>query len=179
MSFTLDSKLLARQKWCWLRVPFYRRRRKRVEISIGEPFPEPVPKPVKHPKNIARFALDVRNYLVSNPGASYSDAAAHFKVTRPRISQLLRIANNLPADLLKQLAETNDPYLLKRYSGKRLLAIASSLTSSDKTSQNRHLISDTDLPLRVHTSKVPILEHDTPKMYVDNETISIHPPDNC
>jgi len=121
----LDSKLLARQKWCWLRVPFYRRRRKCVEISIGEPFPDPVLKPIKHPKNIARFALDVRNYFTSNPGASHSDAAKHFKVTRTRISQLLKIANNLPEKLLKELVETNNPALLKKYSGKQLLKIAS------------------------------------------------------
>jgi len=126
MRFTLDSKLLARQKWCWLRVPFYRRRRKRVEISIGEAFPEPALKPVKHPKNIARFALDVKNYFKSNPGVSHSDAASHFKVTRPRISQLLKIAKNLPEQLLTELAESNDLAKLKHYSGKRLLAHSSS-----------------------------------------------------
>ena len=125
MRFTLDSKLLARQKWCWLRIPFYRRRRKRVEISIGEAFPEPALKPIKHPKNIARFALDVKNYLASNPGASHSDAAARFKVTHPRICQLLKIASNLPEQLLKELAETDDSALLKKYSGKQLLKIAS------------------------------------------------------
>lgn len=133
MRFTLDSKLLARQKWCWLRVPFYRRRRKRVEISIGEAFPEPAPKPVKHLKNIARFALGVKAYLASNPGASHSDAAKHFKVTRPRISQLLKIASNLPELFLKKLAETDNPILLKKYSGKNLLKIASLSRAEQQT----------------------------------------------
>lgn len=128
MRLTLDSKLLARQKWCWLRIPFYRRRRKRVEISIGEAFPEPTIKPANPPKNIARFALDVKAYLASNPGDSHSDAAKHFKVTRPRISQLLKIANKLPEQLLKQLAETDDPNLLERYSGKNLLVLADAKT---------------------------------------------------
>lgn len=86
MRLTLDSKLLARQKWCWLR----------------EPFPEPMLKLAKPPKNIARFALDVKDYFSSNPGASHSDAANHFKVTRPRISQLLKIANHLPRQLLRE-----------------------------------------------------------------------------
>ena len=134
--FTLDSKLLARQKWCWLRITFYRRRRKRVEISIGEAFPEPTLKPVKHPKNIARFALDVKNYFSANPGASHSDAAKHFKVTRPRISQLLKIANNIPEKLLKELIETNDPSSLKQFSGKQLLKLASKAVSSSSYNLN-------------------------------------------
>jgi hypothetical protein len=81
-------------------------------------------RPVKHPKNIARFALDVKAYLASNPNALHSDAANHFKVTRPRISQLLKIANNLPEQLLKNLVETDNPALLKKYSGKQLLKLA-------------------------------------------------------
>jgi hypothetical protein len=120
----LDSKLLARQKWYWLRVPFYRRRRKRVEISIGEAFPEPTLKTAKPPKNIARFALDVKNYFASNLGASHSDAASHFQVIRPRISQLLKIANRLPEKLLKELVETDNPVLIKKYSGKYLLKMS-------------------------------------------------------
>jgi len=95
-----------------------------VEISIGEQFLEPTLKPVKYPKNIARFALDVRNYLASNPGALHSDAAKHFNVTRPRISQLLKIANNLPELLLKELSETDSICLLKKYSGKKLLKMS-------------------------------------------------------
>lgn len=135
----------------------------RGRVLNGEPFPDPALKPIKHPKNIANFALDVKNYFASNPGASQSDAATRFKVTHPRISQLLKIANNLPAQLLKKLVETDNPALIKKYSGKRLLVIATGVTSSNKTCQNRHLISNKDLPLHGHTSKEPYLGHDTPR----------------
>ena len=69
-----------------------------------------------------------KNYFASKPGASHSDAAKHFTVTRPRISQLLKIANKLPEQLLKQIAETNDSSLLERYSGKNLLVLADAKT---------------------------------------------------
>ena len=90
-------------------------------MSLDQPFPDPNQKPVRRPKNIARFALDVKTYLRINLNASPSDAAMHFKVSRARISQLLKIANHLPKKLFKELAETDDPALLKKYSGKQLL----------------------------------------------------------
>lgn len=102
-------------------VSLYRRRRRGIEISLGEPFPVPSPKPEKKLKNIARFALEVKTYLAMNPDFSHTNAAEHFNVSRARISQLIKIANETPIALLKQLFDSNDQALLKKYSGKCLL----------------------------------------------------------
>ena len=107
----------------------YRRRSRRLELSLGIAFPEPTPKSIKKPKNIARIALDVKAYLKINPYASYGDAAEHYNMSRARISQLIKIVDNLPLHLLKRLSETNDPALLKKYSGKRLLQMISTSIS--------------------------------------------------
>ena len=108
----------------------YKRRTRCREISLDQPFPDPKQKSVKKPKNIARFALDVKTYMTINPTASPSDAAIHFKVSRARISQLLKIANNLPTKLFEELVETDDPALLKQYSGKNLQKIINQLDRS-------------------------------------------------
>ncbi len=121
-----DTSRTSQVKWAQLLVTLYKRRTRCREISLDQPFPDPNQKPVKMPKNIARFALDVKTYMVMNPNASPSNVAIHFKVSRARISQLLKIANNLPTKLFKELVETDDPLLLKKYSGKFLLKIVSS-----------------------------------------------------
>jgi len=77
------------------------------------------------PKNIARIALDVKAYTTINPGHSYSLVAENFNVSRARISQLLKIIDNLPAYFIRKIEETEDPILLRRFSGKRLLHLAS------------------------------------------------------
>lgn len=102
----------------------YKRRRRRLELSLDRPFPE-MARQVKKPKNIVRSALDVKAYLTINSGSTYSTAAEHYNVTRARISQLIKIVDNLPAHFIKKLEETEDPILLRRFSGKRLLKLAS------------------------------------------------------
>jgi len=77
------------------------------------------------PKNIAQIALEVKAYVKLNPGQSNTAVADKFNVTRARISQLLKIVNNLPTDFITKLQETEDPILLRRFSGKRLLKLAS------------------------------------------------------
>ena len=51
--------------------------------------------------------------------------AENFNVSRARISQLLKIIDNLPTYFIRKIEETEDPILLKRFSGKRLLKLAS------------------------------------------------------
>ncbi|MBU1863101.1 MAG: hypothetical protein KKH94_05525, partial [Candidatus Omnitrophica bacterium] len=48
-----------------------------------------------------------------------------FNVSRARISQLLKIIDNLPTDFITKLQQTEDPIMLRRFSGKRLLKLAS------------------------------------------------------
>jgi len=77
------------------------------------------------PKNIVKIALDVKAYTEVNPEYSYSLIAENFNVSRARISQLLKIIDNLPTDFITKLQETKDPIMLRRFSGKRLLKLAS------------------------------------------------------
>ena len=123
-----------------LLVKVYKRRTKRFELSIDQPFPAPTPQPVKMPKNIVRIALDVKAYVTINPGHSYSLVAENFNVSRARISQLLKIIDNLPAYFIRKIEETEDPILLKRFSGKRLLKLASFQTQKHMESAIKALM---------------------------------------
>ena len=129
-----DTSQTPQVKYCQLLIKIHKRRSRKWEISLDQPFLDPDQKPIKNLKNIARFALDVKTHMMINPNASPSDAAIHFKVSRARISQLLKIANNLPTKLFKELVETDDPVLLKKYSGKQLLKIAQSSSAYQSTS---------------------------------------------
>ena len=100
-----------------------------MRSSFFPSFPAPEQKQIKEPKNIAKFAYDVQTYLTLSPKHSQSDAARHFKVSRARISQLLKIANNLHPQLFKKLIETDDSFELKKHSGKFLLKCVNHLTS--------------------------------------------------
>jgi len=105
-------------------VKVYKRRNRRLELSLDRPFPEMV-REIKKPKNIVRIALDVKAYLTINPDSTQTMVAEHYKLTRARISQLLKIVENLPAHFIKKLEESEDPILLRTFSGKRLLKLAS------------------------------------------------------
>jgi hypothetical protein len=106
-------------------VKIYKRRNRRLELSIDQPFPAPTPQLAKMPKNIVKIALDVKAYTEVHPGHSYSLVAENFNVSRARVSQLLKIIDNLPAYFIRKLQETKDPIMLRRFSGKRLLKLAS------------------------------------------------------
>jgi len=77
------------------------------------------------PENIVKITLDVKAYIEINPEHSYSLMVENFNVSRARISQLLKIIDNLPTNFITKLQETEDPILLRRFSEKRLLKIAS------------------------------------------------------
>jgi len=120
-----DTSRTTQPQYCQLLMRLYKRRRRRLEISIDEPFPEQRPSSIYIPKNAAKEAVRVRDYLINNPDTNQSQIAEEFGVTRARISQLIKINNNLPNNFITILAESKDPILLRRFSGKRLLKIAS------------------------------------------------------
>ncbi len=103
----------------------YSRRTKRYELSIDQPFPASTPQEAKMPKNIAKIALEIKAYVDLNPGQPNTAVANNFNVTRARISQLLKIADKLPTNFITKLQETKDPIMLRKFSGKQLLKIAS------------------------------------------------------
>jgi len=120
-----DTSQTPQVQYIQLLVKVYKRRTKRFELSIDQPFPTPTPQPARMPKNIIKIALDVKAYTEVHPGHSYSLVAENFNVSRARISQLLKIIDNLPTDFITKLQETEDPIMLRRFSGKRLLKLAS------------------------------------------------------
>jgi hypothetical protein len=103
----------------------YRRRGRGTAISLYDPLPPlpQAPRPVY--KNIVAMAVQVQEYLVENPQRTQTAAGNHFGVTRARVSQLMTIVENLPDDFISTMKTTEDQSLLKRFSGKALLRIAS------------------------------------------------------
>jgi hypothetical protein len=120
-----DTNRVSQVQYIQLLVKIYKRRNRRLELSIDQPFPAPTPQLARMPKNIVKIALDVKAYTEVHPGHSYSLVAENFNVSRARVSQLLKIINNLPTYFIKKLQETKDPIMLRRFSGKRLLKLAS------------------------------------------------------
>lgn len=120
----VDSSQTPQPQCIQLLVRLYKRKRKRFELSVDQPFPNIASK-VNMPKNIVRQALDVKAHLTINPNKSFRHAAEHFNITVARISQLVKIVDNLPPHLIKELENSKDPILLRRFSGRRLLKIVS------------------------------------------------------
>ncbi|KJJ83592.1 hypothetical protein OMAG_002541 [Candidatus Omnitrophus magneticus] len=120
-----DTSRTTQPQYCQLLMRLYKRRRRRLEISIDEPFPEQRPPSIYIPKNVAKEAVRIRDYLINNPDTNQSHIAEEFGVTRARISQLIKINTNLPDNFITNLAGSKDPILLRMFTGKRLLKIAS------------------------------------------------------
>ena len=102
----------------------YKYRGKQTQIVLGEPLPaRPLPpKPVL--KNIVAEALKVKAFLNEDPQRTYLHASQRFKVTKARISQLMKIAEVLPQEFVAYMGGSEDRNLIKRFSGKTLLRIA-------------------------------------------------------
>jgi len=120
----------------------YRHRGRGTSISLYDPLPSlPIP-PAPAYKNIVAMAVRVREYLVENPQRTQTTAGNHFGITRARVSQLMTILEKIPADFIGTLRETDDQALIKRFSGKRLLKIA-----SFKTKDRMHQAISSLMPL--------------------------------
>ncbi len=102
----------------------YKYRGRQTRIVFGEPLqarPLP-PKPV--PKNIVAEALKVKAFLTEDPQRTYRHASQRFKVTKARISQLMKIVEVLPEDFVAYMETCKDEVLVRRFSGKTLLRVA-------------------------------------------------------
>ena len=80
------------------------------------------PKPV--PKNIVAEALKIKAFLTEDPQRTYLHASQRFKVTKARISRLMKIADVLPQGFVDYMGRCEDQTLVKQFSGKILLRIA-------------------------------------------------------
>lgn len=118
----------------------FRRRGRGIAISLYDPLPSQPRPPAPVYKNIVAMAVRVQEYLAENPQRTYTAAGRHFGVTRARISQLMTILEKLPADFINTLSETKDQSLLKRFSGKTLLQIASMNNPQERLLQIQELL---------------------------------------
>jgi len=121
----------------------YRRRGKGTSISLYDPLPSLPQKPTPVYKNIVAMAVKVNEYLVQNPQRTYTSAGNHFGVTRARISQLMTIHEKLPDDFIGMMGQCRDQNLIKHFSGKTLLKIASFQTPEDMKSAIKSLMPKT------------------------------------
>jgi hypothetical protein len=123
------SDYLSKHKIVHVLVKMYCRRSHGVAISLYDPLPAIARKPEATYKNIVAMAIQVKEYLKNDPQRTHTTAGKPFGVTRSRISQLMTILEKLPDDLIYTMKTTEDQSLLKRFSGKTLLRIASLSTS--------------------------------------------------
>jgi len=102
----------------------YKYRTRYARIVFGEPLPEesPIPKPV--PKSIVVEALKVKAFFTEDPERNFRHASQHFKVSKARISQLMKIVSVLPEDFVAYMEHCRDETIIRRFSGKTLLRIA-------------------------------------------------------
>lgn len=120
----LDGKRTQKAQIIQLLVAMYKYRGRQTRIVFGEPLPvKPLPpKPVL--RNIIAEALNIKSFLTEDPQRTYWHAGKRFKVTKARISQLMKIAGVLPQEFLDYMRRCEDQNVIKRFSGKTLLRIA-------------------------------------------------------
>jgi hypothetical protein len=134
------KRRLSKCKEIHILVKMYRLRGRGTSISLYDPLPSrPLPPPPVY-KNIVAMAVQVREYLVESPQRTQTAAGNHFGVTRARVSQLMTIVENLPDDFISIMKTTEDQSLIKRFSGKTLLRIASINETRDRQAHINRLL---------------------------------------
>ena len=98
-----------------------------------------MPRPA--PLNIVAKALEIKAYIEAEPQRTILDAAVHFKVTRSRISQMMKVIEALPTDFIGQIGQSTDRQLLNRFSGRTLQRIANMPNMNDRANYIRQALS--------------------------------------
>ena len=68
----------------------------------------------------------MKEFMAAHPDETCQSAAPKLNIHRKRIAKFLMIANNLPANLITELANCNDPKKLRQMSLNRLLHLSQS-----------------------------------------------------
>jgi hypothetical protein len=141
----LDTKLTPKTTIIQLLVRMYKYRTRHVRIVLGEPLPKepPLPKPV--PKNIIAEALKVRTFFTDDPMRTFHHASQHFKVSKARISQLMKIVSVLPEDFVEYMRHRQDEDIIRKFSGKTLLRIAGLESSQERQEAISELMGEFEL----------------------------------
>jgi len=105
-------------------IAFYRRKKKRLEVSLDLPFPpERQPAPLI---NTIQQALQVKAYMTANPQETCLSASKPLKIHRKRIAKLLRIIDALPPDFIETAKGYTTRKALHKLSVNRLMRLTSS-----------------------------------------------------
>ena len=120
----MDAKRISQTQCVQLLVRIYKYKGRGISFNLGSPLPEKTTMPRPAPLNIVAKALEIKAYIEVEPQRTFLDAAVHFKVTRSRISQMMKILEKLPPDLTPRISLSTDRTLLNRFSGRTLLKIA-------------------------------------------------------
>ena len=102
---------------------FHRRRYGVLQASIGLPLSKIQPRSAP-PKNFILEAIRVKEFMSAHPEETCQSAAAKLNVHRKRIAKFLMIANNLPKNLITELANCNNPKTLRQMTINRLLNLS-------------------------------------------------------
>jgi len=116
-----DTSLIFQPQCAQLLVAFHKHRGKKLYMSIDMPFPKKNQKSIKKPKNIVKEALKFKSLLV-------------------------KIVETLPKDFIINLNETEDQNLISRFSGKRLLKIASLKSEKNRLETIKLLMHRKNIP---------------------------------
>ncbi len=125
----VDKSRVSEPQRIQLVIPFYRRRYGKLEASLDCALPQ---KPIKEPDpppNIINEAIRVKDFMAAHPDETCLSAAAKLNLPRKRISKLLTIANNLPPNLITELANCSNPKILRQMHVKHLLRLAQTSVS--------------------------------------------------
>jgi hypothetical protein len=104
-------------------IAFYRRKKKRLEVSLDLPFP-PERQPAPLINNVQQ-ALQVKAYMTANPHETCLSASKPLKIHRKRIAKLLRIIDALSPDFIETAKGYTSRKALHKLSVNRLLRLAS------------------------------------------------------
>ena len=136
------NRIGSRRKVVHLLVKMYKHRGRKSMISFGIPFPER-PRRLRRPppiyKNMVQEAVKVQKFLTEDPSRTYRSASQEFNLTRARISQLMKIANNLPKDFIEKMKACEESRVLKMFSGKQLLRITALKTEGERQDEIKRL----------------------------------------
>jgi hypothetical protein len=102
-------------------IAFYRRKKRRLEVSLDLPFP---PERQLAPLiNTIQQALQVKAYMTANPHETCLSASKPLKIHRKRIAKLLRIIDALPPEFIEETKGYTSRKALHKLSVNRLIRL--------------------------------------------------------
>jgi len=116
-----DARQSTQEHTAQLVIAFYRRKKRRLEVSLDQSFPpERQPAPLI---NTIQQGLEVKAYMTANPHETCLSASKTLKIHRKRIAKLLRIIDALPPDFIETAKGYTTRKALHKLSVNRLIRL--------------------------------------------------------